>query len=359
MRVLVTTGGTAGHIFPALATIESLYKYIPDVEVLFVGATQGLESKLAKQASIPFQGLPVRGFMGKGILSSIKSFFLLLYSVLLALKIILRYKPTVIVGFGGYASLPSLLVGKLLCKPIVLHEQNSIPGTVTRLLAPYSHTLCVSFEDTKTYFSRANVVYTGNPIRSTLQLSDEKMNSHSFRNILVMGGSLGAMKINTLMLAIAPLLLSKGFHIWHQTGMKHYKSVIALYEENGLSSVRVSPFIEDMQEAYTWADFALCRAGASTITELSMMAIPAIFIPFPHAIYNHQYHNAQSVVHAKAGLCLDEATITESILLDAIQYISTPSVFSDMKRNMGAFAKHSAGDNVAQQIHLICNRSLK
>lgn len=350
MKVLITTGGTAGHIFPALATVESLHTMYPTAEVLFVGTPHGLEKKLVSQASIPFVALPMRGFMGKKFISAIQSVFLLSYSLLRALKLIIKYKPDVIVGFGGYASLPSLLAGKLLRKPIVLHEQNSIPGTVTRLFARYATTLCVTFEDTKQYFPHSHVVYTGNPVRSIFHFSQENNKVTSPRNILVMGGSLGAMKINELMCSIAPLLIEKGFQIWHQTGVKQYEEILASYKEQGISSIRVSPFIDNMQEAYEWADFAICRAGASTITELALVGVPAILIPFPHAIHNHQYHNAQSLVKAQASICLEEAMITQSSVLEAVEYISTPSVFYEMKEHIQAFAKDSAGKAVVEQI---------
>ena len=356
MKILITTGGTAGHIFPALATIEALYKSLPDVDILFVGTTTGLEKKIITQASIAFKALPVQGFMGKGFIRSFQSTLLLVYSFLLALKILIQYKPAIVVGFGGYASLPSLLAAKILRKPILLHEQNAVPGSVTRLFAPYVQTLCVGFQEVKKYFSHTNVIYTGNPIRSSLQLAKDTLSDVSAKRILVMGGSLGAMKINTLIVAIMPFLLDKGFVVWHQTGMKHYAEVQQLYEKHTIFSLRLSPFIEDMQEAYEWADFVICRAGASTITELSMMALPAIFIPFPYAVHNHQYHNAQSLVNAHAALCLEEATLTESELIKAVEYISTPSILCEMKKNIYTFAQHAAADNVAQQI-LHCGRA--
>lgn len=350
MRIIITTGGTAGHIFPALATIEALLEKYAKSNILFVGTKTGLEEKLVTKAGIPFKALPVRGFMGKGIVSRIQSFFFLCYSLCIALTLFLKDRPHIVIGFGGYASFPSLLLAQLFRVPIILHEQNSIPGTVTKSFARFAKTICVTFESTKQYFPNSNVVYTGNPLRSSLVLSEEKIERISSTNILIMGGSLGASYINTIVVAIAPLLLKKGFHLWHQTGIKHYSEVMQMYKERNIEHVRVSPFIETMQEAYSWADFAICRAGATTITELAIMAVPAIFIPFPYAIHNHQYHNAKAVLDAQAGLCLEESTITDVTLLQAIEYIVTVPVLYTMKKNIHAFVKNNAADEVVKQI---------
>lgn len=350
MRVIFTTGGTAGHVFPALATAEALQERDSSTEILFIGAS-GLEKELVTQTAISFHSLPVQGIMGKGYLHKLKAIILMLYSCVYALMIVFRYKPDVVVGFGGYASFPSLVSAIILRIPIVLHEQNSIPGTVTKVLGAMACEVCTSFEMTQQYFPKKTVICTGNPIRNTLSPSHEIVHTSSTHNILIMGGSLGAMKINALIASIAPILIDKGFELWHQTGRQHYHEVCRLYNGHGIHSVRIVPFIENMEEAYTWADFAICRAGASTIAELACMAVPAIFIPFPYAVHNHQYYNARALVDAGAALCCEEKQITTGSIVEAIEHIATYSVLSVMRERMYGFAKYEAARHLVNEIY--------
>ncbi|MGL4721677.1 MAG: undecaprenyldiphospho-muramoylpentapeptide beta-N-acetylglucosaminyltransferase [Desulfovibrionaceae bacterium] len=323
--LFVSTGGTAGHIFPAIAFIQELQDSFPNIHVIFIAGARKEDKNLVEQYGITCTALPVRGVMGKNILQKGIALFFLLYSLLLAFTLCLRKKPIACVGFGGYACFPSVFAASVLGIPTILHEQNSVPGKANLLLAKFVDTVCISFPSSKIFFKKNNVTYTGNPVRKSLLRHTVDTQKKSCKNILILGGSLGAKQINSFVLEIAHELLEQGFSLYHQTGASDFQRVEkchnALFLRNPFPNVqayRIQPFIQDMLDAYSWADFSLCRSGASTISELIAMNVPAIFIPFPFAIHNHQWHNASSLVQEDLALCLEEQSLTSNVLLENI-----------------------------------------
>ncbi len=313
MRILVTTGGTGGHIFPALAFIEEIRLQNPSAYILFVGAKYGMEEELCKKANVNFKALEVKGFIGKG-LKSIQACLLLAKAYFQAKKIIKKEKIDIVVGFGGYASAPSIIAAKALRKKIYFHEQNAFPGAVHRVFAPLAKKIFHAMPIANNVFSEKTLkkcVLTGNPVRKEIaQLSDLPIQKENKgKKLLILGGSLGARSINTLIISMLEELHAKDIEITHQCGKKDYDFVKKAYEQSPYSSSCVHAFISDMKEAYQQADFVIARAGASTITELACASKPSIFIPFPYAAHNHQYHNAHGFEEKNACILLEEKNL--------------------------------------------------
>src|SRR3569832_1594395 len=265
---MIMAGGTGGHVFPALAVAAELRARGADV--FWLGTRRGLEAKLVPNAGIAMEWVSVAGLRGKGALTLLLAPFRLLRAALQVLAIILRQRPTV-----------------LLRKPRVIHEQNSIAGMTNRLLAPLAQRVCAAFPGT---FKRKDILHTGNPVRREIAELSAPAQRFAARggpiNLLVLGGSLGARALNEMVPA-AVATMSTRPSIWHQTGSRHLDEARAAYERAGVSA-RIAPFIDDMAEAYTWADLVLCRAGALTVAELAAAGVGAVLVPYPHAVDDHQ-----------------------------------------------------------------------
>lgn len=352
--ILVLAGGTGGHVYPALAVARELVTRGYRVE--WVGTSRGLESRVVPAAGFLLHQLPVRGLRGKGLLDTLRGVLALLVSVGLALWLVLRRSPGCVVGMGGYAAGPVGLVARLLGLPLVLHEQNAVAGTTNRLLARLASARLAGFPDA--FPARHPGEFVGNPVRTELlQMARARQwyydGSRPLR-LLVLGGSLGARPIND---SIAPLLLalqSSGCDpmplVWHQCGDAHRDAVQQDYARAGLTGVRCDPFIEDMAEAYAWADLVLCRAGALTIAELAVMARPALLVPLPHAIDDHQRRNALYLADRGAALLLPQASLTpEGLAAKLLTLIRDPQRLANMSRKAAACAMPAATAAVADR----------
>lgn len=378
-----TTGGTAGHIFPAVSVIEEAQRVNPEGVILFLGAPASQEERIMQQRGIPFVALRAFGVMGKGLLYKIRALCVLSTSIVRAYRLCKKHKPDCIFAFGGYASLPCALGGKLAGIPVVLHEQNIIPGMANKFLAKVATTICISFEETKQYFPGKHVIYTGNPVRSVLcndAISCRATNTDTFEQgssakeqlvrtslcekrveenvasscvsseqhtVLVVGGSLGAKSINTVVMHIAKSLIEKGIRIIHQTGRSDYERVYQHYQKEELvSEIVVQPFFDDIQKMYALADLVICRAGATTLTELAHAALPAIVVPFPQAVHDHQWHNAMSFARHGAVVCFRENNLSPTILHEAIFDTLRPDVLHTMRTAMQSLAVHDSAKKV-------------
>ena len=319
-KVILTTGGTGGHIFPALAVAEQLRAHGADV--LFLGSEYGVERRLATQAGIPFRGLPVRGVLGRGI-RSLGAAWGLLKAVGLARGILKEYQPDVVAGFGAYASFAPLIAAKLAGIPITVHEQNAMPGMTNRVLSRLATRVFLSLPDTGKAFQTEKCLLTGNPVREVILATGSAPRRPAAKHLLVMGGSQGARAINSLVLASLTRLYAGGVTIRHQAGMNDLDRVRAGYQAHGFDPAVVTPFIDDMASAYTWADLVLCRAGATSVAELAVAGKPAILIPFPYATHDHQTSNARVMSDAGAALLIPEARTAQEdmggILLGLLQ----------------------------------------
>ena len=320
-NILLTTGGTGGHIFPALAVAEELRRRNPNANLLFVGSLYGPEERLMRQAGIPFEGLPVRGLLGRGF-KAVGAGAQMAVAVAKSVGIIRRFKPDVVAGFGGYAAFAPLLAGRLMGVPGVLHEQNAIAGTSNRFLARIARRVCISLPNTSG-FDMKKCVFTGNPVRAAVTAVGQISRQRQSRRLLVMGGSQGAHALNAFMLENLAEFRGAGVEIRHQTGVTDEGSVRAAYVAAGYAPECVSAFIDDMAGAYAWADVALCRAGASTVAELCAAGLPSVLVPFPYAIHDHQTRNAEVLTRSGAAMLVPEGCMAVQHMSDILLRLLT------------------------------------
>lgn len=372
LRVILTTGGTGGHIFPALAVAEALKKRLPDVEILFVGALYGREQELAEKAGLPFQGLPVRGMLGRG-LKALPAAWAMLGGVARAWKLIHTWKPDVVMGFGGYAAFATVFAAWLRGRPTGLHEQNAVPGAANTILGKIVRRICLSWPQPGGHpaFPPAKCVLTGNPIRADIAAVGavrDKANPspvhpdqdrHSARKrspvLLIMGGSQGALAVNSLAITLLSSLRDAHVDILHQTGPKDLDRVRAAYQAHGYASEDVQdmvvPFIDDMAAAYARADLALCRAGATTLAELACTGTPSVLVPFPFAAHDHQTGNARAMEDAGGAVLVPESE-TEDRDMSALilGLVHDPERRERMAAGARSLARPDAADTVADEI---------
>ena len=321
-RVLITAGGTGGHVFPGLAVAKRLQD--EGIEVQWLGTSQGLEAKLVPDAGIPIHFITISGIRGKGLKNLLLAPPRLLTAVMQARRLIRKLKPDIVLGMGGFASGPGGIASWLAGCPLVIHEQNAVPGTTNKWLAKVAKKVLEGFPGT--FAKQQKVITVGNPVRNEIveKTLPHRGNKSRF-TLLVVGGSLGAAAINTLLPeALAILPESMRPEVYHQTGEKHYTEAMAAYTRAGISA-RIVPFIKEMHEAYSWADIVLCRSGALTIAELCVAGLGAILVPFPHAIDDHQTANANFMAKQSAAILIQQSALTSDKLADILQeFIQSP-----------------------------------
>ncbi|QTO41588.1 undecaprenyldiphospho-muramoylpentapeptide beta-N-acetylglucosaminyltransferase [Desulfovibrio desulfuricans] len=320
-NIILTTGGTGGHIFPALAVAEELRRRNPNASLLFVGSLYGPEERLMRQAGIPFEGLPVRGLLGRGF-KAVGAGAQMALAVGKAVGILRRFKPDVVAGFGGYAAFAPMLAARILGVPGVLHEQNAIAGASNRFLARLARRVCISLPNTSG-FDMKKCVFTGNPVRAAVSAVGQVDRHRQTRRLLVMGGSQGAHALNAFMLENLAEFRGAGVEIRHQTGITDEGSVRAAYVAAGYAPECVSAFIDDMAGAYAWADVTLCRAGASTVAELCAAGLPSVLVPFPYAIHDHQTRNAEVLTRSGAAVLVPEGRMAVQHMSDILLRLLT------------------------------------
>ncbi|HLB42605.1 MAG TPA: undecaprenyldiphospho-muramoylpentapeptide beta-N-acetylglucosaminyltransferase [Gammaproteobacteria bacterium] len=324
-RVLIMAGGTGGHVFPGLALARYLRKQ--GIDVHWLGTQQGVESQLVPEASLPLHLVTVSGLRKKRITTLLIAPIKLLIALWQSFRILRQVNPDIVIGFGGFASGPGGLASWLMRYPLVIHEQNAKVGFTNKILAHFSKKILEGFP--AVFQTRSNVMMVGNPIRSEIENlpppSERLYARQAPCRLLVLGGSLGAQAINDILpKALSHLSLDEQPGILHQTGKKHFDVTKQAYLSMGLQANLV-PFIEDMAEAYRWADMVLCRAGALTVAELCAVGLGAIFVPYPYAVDDHQTANANYMVKRNAALCIQQSELTESRLADMIRELSQSS----------------------------------
>ncbi|MGZ8189952.1 MAG: undecaprenyldiphospho-muramoylpentapeptide beta-N-acetylglucosaminyltransferase [Methylococcaceae bacterium] len=316
-RIVIMAGGTGGHVFPALAVAQLLME--KGWQVSWLGTQKGLESRVIPEHGIDMDWLSVAGVRGKGLMAKIKALFMLFKACSQAKTILRQRKPDVVLGMGGFVAGPGGLMAKLLGIPLVIHEQNRVPGTTNKLLAKMANQVLEAFPGS---FKKAvKAKCTGNPLRKQFLNLPETSNKqvHKKFRILVVGGSQGAQILNEVVPdAIAEL---KQVQVRHQTGAVMHEQVAARYKTLGVDA-EVNAFIEDMTSAYQWADLVICRAGAMTVSEVSAVGVPAIFIPLPGAIDDHQTANARYLTDAGAAVMLAQKDLNVTTLLENIMKVS-------------------------------------
>lgn len=350
--VMIFAGGTGGHVFPALAVAKQIE--LQSVPIIWVGTKRGIEAKVVPNAGYKIEWIVVNGLRGKSLATYMLAPFKLALAGLQVTWLLLKHRPCAVLGMGGFVAGPGGLIAALLRKPLIIHEQNAIAGLTNRLLAPFAKRILTGFPST---FVRKNVEVLGNPVRAEISQIQRQHkiadpNDRPLR-VLVFGGSLGAQSLNeTVPAAMAKIMAEFPTNmqpeIWHQTGEHKHKSTLGYYEAHGVSG-RIDTFIDDMQEAYAWADLVICRAGAITVAELSVAGVGAIFIPYPYAVDDHQTANAGALVNAGAALMIAEKELTAESLAKMLQDLLTNrSKLRSFAEATGAFAKPQAARDVAK-----------
>ena len=318
-NIAIFAGGTGGHVYPALAVAQELGSR--GYSIHWLGTERGLESRVVPAAGYPLHTLRVHGLRGKGLASRLQGLMAVFGALFEALQCLRRLRPVCALGMGGYVAGPAGLAAWLLRVPLVIHEQNSVAGTTNRLLRRFARRVLTAYPDAFAGFAGTEQV--GNPVRAELlrqgERTDYDFSGQRPLRLLVVGGSQGARAINELVpAALALLPASCQLDIRHQTGPAHYDVVTAAYGPETEVRVEVLPYIEDMASAYAWSDLVLCRAGALTVAELTIMSRPAILVPLPQAIDNHQVHNAEWLAGQGACLLIPQSDLSPRSLADLL-----------------------------------------
>ncbi|MDC1533244.1 undecaprenyldiphospho-muramoylpentapeptide beta-N-acetylglucosaminyltransferase [Polaribacter sp.] len=354
INILISGGGTGGHIYPAIAIANELKLRYPNSKFLFVGAKDKMEMEKVPQAGYEIKGLWIAGIQRKITFTNVLFPFKLLSSLLKSRRIIKQFKPNIAIGTGGFASGPALLMASLNKIPTLIQEQNSYPGITNKLLAKKSHKICVAYDHLERFFPADKILKTGNPVRQDLLLIHRKRDaSLSFFNlnknkktVLVLGGSLGARRVNELIESQLYFFNQQNLQVIWQCG-KLYNHAYQKYHD--LSHVQVHPFINQMGMAYAASDFIISRAGASSVSELCIVGKPVLFIPSPNVAEDHQTKNAKSVVDQNAAIMIKEseldsfAVVFETLLKDQGKQQS-------LSENIKALALPSATSDIVNEI---------
>jgi len=308
--ILIMAGGTGGHVYPALAVANELRKR--SMRIVWLGTRRGLEARVVPAAGIDVEWVNIRGLRGKNALALLLAPFRLAIAVLQSLRVMLRHRPSAVLGMGGFVSGPGGLAAWLTRRPLVIHEQNAISGMTNRLLARLARVVLQAFPGSFPASVGAETV--GNPVRSDIAAIEPPATRYAARSgplkLLVLGGSQGALTLNRLVpLALANLPEEMRPVIRHQAGERTLQTARDAYDGSGLD-VSVEPYIEDMADAYAWADLVICRAGALTVAEVAAAGLAAVFVPFPAAVDDHQTANAKPMEQAGAAIIVDERDLT-------------------------------------------------
>ncbi|MGS2723636.1 undecaprenyldiphospho-muramoylpentapeptide beta-N-acetylglucosaminyltransferase [Porticoccus sp. GXU_MW_L64] len=351
-KIMVMAGGTGGHVFPALAVASELRDR--GVAIEWFGTRRGIEAQLVPANDFPLHFIDVAGVRGKGVTTLLKAPFLLLKAVSQARALLLQQRPNAVLGMGGFASGPGGLAARLLGIPVVIHEQNAVAGTTNRWLAKLARRVMEAFPG-----SLPKGDHCGNPVRREIidlpEPGQRLQRNGDTPNLLVLGGSLGAQAINEVLpQAIARLPRKEWPNIWHQTGRDKAVVTAEAYREVGVEA-HVVPFIDDMAEAYGWADLVLCRAGALTVSELAAAGVGSILIPFPHAIDDHQTKNGQWLVDNNAARQIQQAQLSpEKLAVELQQLLGERQQLITMAENARALARPGAICAVADACEEVC-----
>ncbi len=344
IRIIIAGGGTGGHLFPGVAIAEEFLKRDRETEVLFVSAGKGLEKDVLK-GRFPLRTVRIEGFKGKGVVRTINTFMKLPLSMWQSYRIMSDFRPQIVIGVGGYASGPVVLTACLMGIATAIAEQNALPGVTNRILGRFADRVFLTYGESKKWFSSGKTTVTGNPVRADFLAGAKAGKEKEDRfTILVFGGSQGARSINRMILGILPRLKIKerGIRIIHQTGKDDLNYVSDIYRVYELNA-EAHPFIREMAAAYGEADLVICRAGATSIAEITVLGKAAILIPFPFAVDNHQRKNAEALVRADAAVMIEERGDCEKELAETIEYFyNNREMLRDMEAKAAALGKRKA-----------------
>ncbi len=362
LRIIVSGGGTGGHIFPAISIANAVRERWPDSKILFVGAEGRMEMERVPAAGYRIIGLPVVGFDRKNLLKNISVLFKLLKSVRAANKIIADFRPDIAVGVGGYASGPILKAASSKGIPTLLQEQNSYAGVTNKMLAEKASTICVAYEGMERFFPKEKIVLTGNPCRQDLSISEEnRRQGYEFfhldpsrKTILMIGGSLGARTLNSSLVTALPDIERSDVQVIWQCGKYYYEDMSRLEREGRLpANVRLYDFVSRMDYAYSVADLVISRAGAGSISELCLLQKPVILVPSPNVAEDHQTKNALALVRKDAAVMISDADAPSKLFATALSLVHDDERLKAMSINIGRLAQRDSARRIVDEIEKI------
>ena len=359
LRIIISGGGTGGHIFPAVSIANAIKELRPDTEILFVGAEGRMEMHRVPAAGYPIKGLPVAGFDRKNLFKNIPVLIKLFKSQRLARKIVKDFQPHAAVGVGGYASGPTLKVAGSMGVPTLLQEQNSYAGVTNKLLAKQAKKICVAYEGMERFFDKDKIILTGNPVRQGL-LNHSKTREEAIatfgldpskRTILILGGSLGARTINQCLMENLDKVKSSDIQFIWQTGKIYIEEAKAAVAKAGeVPMLHVTDFISDMATAYCAADLVISRAGAGSISEFCLLQKPVILVPSPNVAEDHQTKNALALVNKDAALYVKDMEAKELLLDKAIEAVKQPDLLKNLSKNIAELAFADSANIIAKEV---------
>lgn len=351
MRYLISGGGTGGHIFPAVSIANALKELDPEAEILFVGALGRMEMERVPQAGYKIVGLPVRGFNRSKPWKNVSVLVDLAKSIRQVKKIIGEFRPDVGVGVGGYASGAAMWAAAQMGIPILLQEQNGFAGVTNKILKDKASKICVAYEGMEKFFPADKIILTGNPVRQNLTEGRRNNAEGGPKNLLIIGGSLGARTINEAMTAALLEIAKSKLHVVWQTGKTYYAQCKAAWEAAGSpANIECLDFLSDMPDRYAQADLVISRAGASSISELCLLGKPAILIPSPNVAEDHQTHNAMALVNKEAAVLVRDAEAADKLVSTALDLIRDDKRLETLHTNILKLAQTDSAKRIAEEV---------
>ena len=360
LRVIISGGGTGGHIFPAISIANAIKAQHPDAQILFVGAEGRMEMKRVPAAGYDIKALPICGFDRKNLLKNISVLFKIFKSQKMAKKIIKDFRPMVAVGVGGYASGPTLNVAESLGIPTLLQEQNSYAGVTNKLLARKASKICVAYENMDRFFPKEKIILTGNPIRQDLTDNDltKEQVCERFKmqpdkpTILIIGGSLGAQTLNRSVMTKLNEIAKSDIQLIWQCGGYYFNQILEELTQKGQpNNLFVTDFISNMKEAYAAADLVVSRAGAGSISELCCLGKPVILVPSPNVAEDHQTKNALALVDKEAALYIKDSDAERRLIPLAIETVQNKEKLKNLSKNIKTMAYPDAAKTIAEEVY--------
>lgn len=360
-RVIISGGGTGGHIFPAIAIADEIKKRNPSADILFVGAIGKMEMEKVPAAGYKIAGLPIVGFQRRFTFSNFLLPFKIVESLLKARSILKNFKPQVVVGVGGYASGPTLKSATFLKIPTLVQEQNSFPGKTNKLLAKDVSALCTAYEGLEKFFPKEKITLTGNPVRfEMVNIAGKREEAFEYykldptkKTILVIGGSLGARTLNQSMLNHFDLLMANGIQVLWQSGKLYFNSIREQLEGKESANIHLVEFIDRMDLAYALADVIISRAGAISVSELCLIQKPVILVPSPNVSEDHQTKNAMALVNKNAALLVKDSEAIETLLPTAIDLLGNDTLKETLISEITKLGKPHATESIVDTLEKI------
>ncbi|MFA4851964.1 MAG: undecaprenyldiphospho-muramoylpentapeptide beta-N-acetylglucosaminyltransferase [Bacteroidales bacterium] len=366
IKIIISGGGTGGHVFPAIAIANALKKKVNDIDILFVGAIGKLEMEKVPAAGYPIEGLCISGFQRRLTLKNVSFPFKLLSSLWISRKIIKKFKPDVVVGVGGYASGAVVKVAASMGIPTLIQEQNSFPGITNRMLSKKANKICVAYQGMDKYFPESKIILTGNPVRQDIvEIQNKKTEALNYfglsagkKILFAVGGSLGARTINESILNNLEWFENNGVQIIWQTGKLYFETAKEATKKYSKAGIKTFDFINCMDLAYAAADIIISRAGAISVSELCIVGKPVILVPSPNVAEDHQTKNALTLVKAKAAVLVKDSDCRLVIGKCVIDMFNDDEKMKYLSKNINSLALKDAADVIASEVLSLVNKSL-